>query len=271
MENKTRRDSSIISVRDFHNWIKNKQIVEAVDYIRTNYGSVDIKLLDLAVGRGGDMKKWRNAGVTTVLGVDIDKESINEAERRYTKIANTNTKYQFVTYDLSDPKNTPHLDDLVGETRYDIVSCQFALHYFFRTKQDLQQLIRTVKRYISDTGLFIGTTMDGEKVRDAVDVVKEVYSIKKINFNSNSPYGNKYKVSLGSQGEDHYFSQKPSIEYTVDIEELKRVCNEYNLRFIGTVPFEDYYDVYTESRKDSMSEQEKEFSFMNFGFLFTSK
>lgn len=40
-------------------------------------------LLDLACGRGGDIFKWIDADVQSVLGVDISKHEIEECQRRF--------------------------------------------------------------------------------------------------------------------------------------------------------------------------------------------
>ncbi len=40
-------------------------------------------LLDLCCGRGGDLQKWRDCGVRYVYGVDISRNEVDEAMRRY--------------------------------------------------------------------------------------------------------------------------------------------------------------------------------------------
>ena len=62
--------ASIDNMRKFHNWIKLNLIQMAVSICGND------TLLDLSVGRGGDLNKWVTAGINTVTGIDIDRNSI---------------------------------------------------------------------------------------------------------------------------------------------------------------------------------------------------
>ena len=57
-----RHRSSIIHLRDFNNWTKSVLIREFVS-------QGNLKVLDLACGKGGDLFKWDKASVTHVTGV----------------------------------------------------------------------------------------------------------------------------------------------------------------------------------------------------------
>ena len=63
---------SLEGLRKFHNWIKSQLIFEAQ---RKTKGDC---LLDIAVGRGGDIMKWNKAKLKYVTGFDIDSKSIYE-------------------------------------------------------------------------------------------------------------------------------------------------------------------------------------------------
>jgi len=278
-----RKDSSIINLRRFHNWIKNQLIKESVEYLKNEYDENIITLFDLAVGRGGDMHKWNRNRIHRVVGFDIDNDSIIEAKRRFENLKRKSRhllKYDFYTLDLSDENNLPEIKKKVKNEKFNIVSCQFAIHYFFRTSNTLDTFIRIVDKYIKNNGIFIGTTMSGEKINklfmEGDEVTKNLYYIKnKTNLSDPyTPYGNTYLVSLGStkEGESHYFRNKPSLEYMVDMDELKNVCKKYNLMFIGLMNFEEWYSKFIKERPyNKLSEEEKEFSFLNFSFVFMKK
>lgn len=57
-----RNRSEIIHLRDFNNWTKSVLIREFVS-------QGNLKVLDLACGKGGDLFKWDKASVTHVTGV----------------------------------------------------------------------------------------------------------------------------------------------------------------------------------------------------------
>lgn len=287
---KQRNKSSIYNLRLFHNWVKRELITDAVYYLKDNYKIEDISLLDLAVGKGGDMRKWYDNNIYKVVGIDIDDESItgkNGAKHRYHSFlkeknnkATTIPDYSFFVYDLSDPKNITYYDEIIKNSKFNIVSCNFAIHYFFKNKESLNTLIKVVKKYIHEKGVFIGTTLDGTKLKKLFEsnstskqYNREYFYLKDLSVNSTN-YGNKVTVSLGKTNnnnngeEEHYFSEKPSEEYLVFIDELKKVCSLHNLRFIGTTTFEKWYYIYMKTQpKYELSDGEKEFSFLNFSFL----
>ncbi len=281
----SRRLSSIINLRRFHNWIKRTMIKETVEILKNTYDIKDIALLDLAVGKGGDINKWYYNDIYNVVGIDIDDKSINGyqgAKERYNKLLNKVKKkdmpipkYNFYVYDLSDPDNINHIDYHLRDKKFNIVSCQFAIHYFFRDEESLDTLLKIISMYIDKHGFFIGTTMDGSKVNQMFMngniIDKKLYYLEnKTNLeDSVSFYGNRYIASLGEkEGETHYFVDKPSEEYMVDIQELTRMCKKYNLRFIGTTHFEKWYDIYIKHNNKYLSKEEKEFSFLNFSYVF---
>lgn len=64
--------SRIFYLRNFNNWIKSILINDAL-YLMKRQGFVarDMKVLDLASGKGGDQLKWKKADVKHVVFADI--------------------------------------------------------------------------------------------------------------------------------------------------------------------------------------------------------
>lgn len=280
MSDHNRNKSSIINMRNFHNWIKNNLIKEAVEYLNENYDIKSPSLFDLSSGKGGDMWKWYNNGIYDIVGIDIDENSITEANKRYHELKNklNNHKkfnYKFYMFDLSNPDNIFYIDKLIEHKKFNIISCQFAIHYFFKNEESLNTLLTIVENYIDKNGIFIGTTMDGEKITEGFmkddNISNNIFTIEnKTNIlDTYTPYGNEYKVSVKSDEKDrHYFTDKPSIEYMVDFNELKNMCNKHNLKFIGITEFSKWYDIYIKTSKYKLSDDEKMFSFLNSSFVF---
>lgn len=285
-----RQSSSIINIRIFHNWIKRELINQAAIFLRDNYNIYNPKLLDLAVGKGGDILKWYDSNINFVIGFDIDKSSIygpDGAIFRYKKLMRQLKPikipdYRFFVMDLSDPDNLYEIEKIVDRTKFNLISCQFAIHYFFKSERNLDTLIRIVARYIDKNGFFIGTTIDGSKLinlfkkKDQTKQIKnDLYDIKlEFNISNIKNYGNKYNISLGKKTEKgHYFTGRESEEYLVNIDLLKSVCKKYGLKFLDTINFEQWYKVYLRDNpnlesKYKLNEIEKEFSFLNFSFVF---
>ena len=69
-----RKAGPLIKYKEFANNVKRRMFK---DYAR----SVPL-LLDLGCGRGGDISKWRDAGVGHVLAMDLSAEQLQDARRR---------------------------------------------------------------------------------------------------------------------------------------------------------------------------------------------
>ena len=107
---KDRVRSPIIHLREFNNWIKSVLIREFVS-------QRNLKVLDLACGKGGDLYKWDKASVAHVTGigrveyffkmavfkhffiVDIAQVSVDHAKERYRHMRNASFKAEFLAYD----------------------------------------------------------------------------------------------------------------------------------------------------------------------------
>ena len=65
---------------------------------------------------------------------------------------------------------------MVGKatTKFDMVSCQFAIHYFFREKTSIEGFLKNVSDNLKKDGIFIATFMDGKKVHDLIKTTGKV-------------------------------------------------------------------------------------------------
>jgi len=273
-----RKQSSIINLRTFHNWTKRELLNQTCSTLISETDQ-PITLLDLSCGKGGDMNKWYDNKIMHVVGFDIDSASIDEGRSRYAQLINNlkrkNVKqlpvYEFYVMDLSDSNNLVKIAKVLHNKKFNIVSCQFAIHYFFKNENSLMTFMTIVNTYINTPGFFIATTVDGlsvvEKLHNKSSIGNSIYSIeKKYNEPILSPYGNTYLVGLGEESDtEHYFANKKSEEYIVDIEELKKVCEKMNLLYVGSIDFETWYKSFG---KNIMSQNEIEYSFLNFSFVF---
>lgn len=95
-----------------------------------------------------------------------------------------------------------------AQNGFDVVSCQFAVHYFFESRERLDGFFQNVADNLKTGGYFISTFMDGERVdrllhgKDRVEgIVKDsvVWAILKgyeQEFSDRNPYGNRIRVYL---------------------------------------------------------------------------
>lgn len=277
-----RSKSSIINLRIFHNWVKNELYKTTASSLRQNVDGNNLSILELAVGRAGDLYKWFGIGATDVVGVDIDEKSIygkDGAYHRYRRVRNQNPKQEndtlrctFYVMDLSKPESFIKLKHMLKEKKFDIVSCQFAFHYFFESEAAINNILRVVKYFCAPHGYFILTTMNGNKLKDAFNgndkIESESFSIIK-KYDNSSLYGQKYIVSLGDKGEDHYFTQNASTEYLVDLNELNKKMGEFGLKQTRLKGFSEWYEEYKTIRDHKkLGKSEQDFSFFNFSAIY---
>lgn len=185
-------------MRDFHNlYIKRKLIMSVARPGNT--------LIDLAVGKGGDLPKWIAAKLGFVFGIDYSKDNLEHKFdgvcARYLDIKRTKRNIPdgiFIHGDSSKEIRTGHAAiseryrlitraifgegakdaSLLGRGVYphygrgadgfDICSVQFAIHYFFENIMKLHTFLQNVSECTKLGGYFIGTCFDGARIFQAL-------------------------------------------------------------------------------------------------------
>jgi SAM-dependent methyltransferase len=197
-----RDESTSRAMREFHNsWIKRHHIVSRL----AEHGKCK-SLLDLGCGRGGDVRKWQQAGFAVVVGVDKVADNIvnpnggacARALQTYSSDAlEREVAIAFLIADVGRPLDSartyeddesrkiadvlwarvpkenlapPRLQRLYGLAKagsFDAVTCMFAIHYFFETRDALHTFLANVSSALHVGGVFVGTCLDGMEVHRA--------------------------------------------------------------------------------------------------------
>jgi len=179
----------------FNNFVKQYIISRALS------GYIKPKVLDLGCGRLGDMFKYVEAGVHTLVGIDINTDNIyNYKDGAATRLLenrgnmpeinklaeNTLLLVGDVSKNIgngetvSDNLNRYFLDVLYGRAKgrtpklrrfealandgFDLVDCMYALHYMLNSVETLDSFLRNVSENLLTQGYFIGTCLDGATV-----------------------------------------------------------------------------------------------------------
>jgi len=251
------------SLRKFHNWIKSQIIFESK---RITNGT---KLLDVAVGRGGDIIKWSKAKFKYVTGFDSDSKSIYEkndfdgAIKRYNGVKSQMNIPRCYFWNLSatDPCI---IDNLNGKDRgciYDVVSCQFSFHYFVK---DIDIVLDMISKKLRSGGVFIGTAMDGDIIKSILqhgEVKNQAMSIEYQNEDM-------YKFTLNSEktSRETYFEYRgASTEYFLYKKFLIEKCKSFNMYPLSVKSFHEWIESY---KGDGLTKEDMYCSFLNFSFVF---
>ena len=255
--NKVNTQSETRSLRDFHNlYVKNMLISKL-----SNNGST---LIDFACGKAGDLPKWINANLAFVLGIDLNKDNIeNRLDGACARYLNYAKKYSTIPKAIfingnssinikngdafATEKNKQIIKALFGEGSknelvlgkgvynnygiaqkgFNISSIQFALHYMFENEIILNDFLKNVSQCTILEGYFIGTCYDGNKVFNLLNDVE-------IN-NSISLMKNDKKIweVTKKYSNEFYNDDESCIGYAIDVyqESINKTFREYLVNF----------------------------------------
>lgn len=141
------------NVRRLNNFIKTCLIKEATD----GSGGDKLDVACWACGVGGDSGKYAFVpAIRHVSFVDISAASVEAAEMRVVPDRRVNYTHDFAVHDLSTPYDAGR--------QYDVIFCQFAVHYMFGSDADLATFCANVARHLKPGGRFVCTTTDERRV-----------------------------------------------------------------------------------------------------------
>jgi len=227
------------NLRKYHNFIKNNIIQK--------YITKPSKLLDLAVGKGGDIGKWKkNENIVYVEGYDINKTSIKEARRRL-KLAKIKIPVKFYVKDLSR-------DTLVLQ-KFDVISIQFAFHYFFKNEDTLQTILDTINLNSKKGTILMMTILNGTLIKN---INTPDLQVKKLDKNNFDVYNNELSVYI-----KYSVLDVPTIEYIVDPIFLIFKMKSISFELMDTLNFSEF-----DYKSFDLTRLEKKYSFMNQIYIF---
>lgn len=245
--------SRIKGLRSFNNWVKSVILQE---YTRQGF-----TVLDLCCGKGGDLGKFAKQKISFYVGIDMSKKNLIEAKDRF-KSHNCGFDGILIGGDITDPEIT--INQIVSQEfnlEYDLVSCQFALNYLWKSESTIRRFLENVTNNLKPGAVFVGT------IPDSKVLVKKLRSISKNFTFGNDYYSVKFKTDKfprenGEFGIEYGFYLEDSIgqaifrpegteinyvpEYLIGINKLKELASEYGLNLIYTRNFHDFYVEYKE-------------------------
>ena len=279
------RSTNRSMVRSFHNQIKSTQYSKYVVPGNT--------LIEIAVGRGGDMHKWRHTKPSKVLGIDLSLSNLvmprQGACTRYLIAKRSSSEYLpralFAQADMTklfeeqeskylnivfgdEPATTPYLGEFKNIQKWDVVSCQFAIHYACETEETFRVFAQNLRHCKS---VFFGTCLDGKAVytllagkdrhafrnrgRQFADMTKQYVD----DGEWKEEFGQKIGVLLESM-------VKPATEFLVPFARVQEILTEEGFELIESQSFADIYTSQTAAITLEQSEQDFSFLYRTFAF-----
>jgi ribA/ribD-fused uncharacterized protein len=274
-------------VYDFHNRVKDEMY-------RENIRKGDT-LLELAVGRAGDLHKWKRVQPSKVVGVDISLSNIispaQGAAMRYLSDKKKNPQDilppilflqgDMSVYPLFDQEDkympilkgtekapTEYLAKFEDLNTFDAISCQFAMHYACETEETFRAFAKNLEKY--GKGVFFGTCLDGQAVYSLLlgkkthlfgtdkQIAGEMTKEYMDKDTWTEEFGMPIKVFLES-------FDKPEIEYLVPFAKVTEILAEHGYELVDSKMFNEIYGQQTNL---VLTPEQQTFSFLNRTFSF---
>lgn len=131
-------------------------------------------LVDIGCGRGGDLSKWRHAGIRTVVATDVSPARLAEARVRAARGAasHRSTDVEFQRQDMLDSNMAAHLFPALQKAGAvggaDAVAAMFCIQFAFGTERAASTLLREVGLLLRPNGVFFGIAPDAAAVLHAL-------------------------------------------------------------------------------------------------------
>jgi len=255
--NKNSNESKTEAMKNFHNLYVKRLLIKSV----SKSGET---LIDYACGKAGDLPKWIDAKLSFVFGIDVSKDNLeNRLDGACARYLNSRKDTKNMPYALFVNGNSSQnirngsamLNDKAiqitnaifgkgssdkeiigpgvarqfgkGQEGFNVSSCQFALHYFFKTPDTLQGFLRNLTECTKYQGYFIGTAYDGKTI---FDILKKKQPGESIQI-----FEGEKKVWEIIKSYDHskFLDDSSSLGYRIDVfqESINQLIPEYLINF----------------------------------------
>jgi len=152
--------------------VKFNSFRQVIDRYKRTYQQDQLNLLELAAGTANDWDNWNC--LMNVYGLDIDKASVQWVQDEVGKAKNGQGIFKDHLNEAKLALEFNEIDILDWQTRraiidtlpmMDIITCQFALHFFTGKDEEFNQFLSLVLTKLKPNGVLLMSTFDGSKVQ----------------------------------------------------------------------------------------------------------
>ncbi|CAE7740255.1 Rnmt [Symbiodinium sp. CCMP2592] len=187
-----RLQSPTVRLRNFNSFAKAGLLEQFLSKVLREVRGEDpqISVLDLGCGKGGDVKKLVNSGVTVYCGVDVSFSSLEVLVRRVQELQQKLAAAKHGSlgrvrgcplvevslvhgdcwqqrlepaWDFSARHGTARLDSM-GKTWFHLVTSQMACHYAFQSQASVDVMLHNASSRLCRGGYFVGTVPNSSRI-----------------------------------------------------------------------------------------------------------
>lgn len=151
---------------NYHKLIKSRMFSEWV--------KPGTNLLDIGSGRGGDVNRWRSSKLASVVAVEPDSDNRAELNRRVDPLLDIMSVRILPIGGEESEIITDQLQKI--GVKYDVISLMLSLSFFWESAERLDGLVETIINNISDDGIIIFFTIDGDRVESMFYGIEEIFN-----------------------------------------------------------------------------------------------
>ena len=208
-------------------------------------------VIDIGFGKGGDILKYVNRGITDIIGIEPNFDNITEFYNRYdviyvkgiimkneVTVKDKKINVTIINTSAVDEKILKIVTTLIKEIKKPVTVCAFfSLTYFFNPLNDFVKLFYYISYFYPFK--IIGTVMDGEKTVDFLN--NYVWNSEKCGLDlrlvqkRNSSDKVYIRIFDSATVQGHY-------EYLCQFNRLKKYLEWYNFRLTNFYFFDFYKD-----------------------------
>lgn len=215
-------------IRNFHNFVKSVLISEAC-----KSADPHVRYLDMCCGNGGDISKLVHNEISEYFGMDIAGGAVERALQRLKD--QSCVRGDVITFNAFSVTAGHMLENM---KKFDIVSCQFAVHYAFSDERTARTFIQNVAFALRVGGSFIVTVPDYDVLNRSKKLLGKKFGDQhySVSFESTS--------ELEDFGSAYEFSFKGAVErlkeYAVKPDVLIRLCHDCGMQLLESKNFSEY-------------------------------
>lgn len=194
-------------------------------------------------GKGGDMGKFVTQGVKTIVGIDPDKNALEQFVKRHKSYSETKNKtFNLITIQLAleDKEFMLKINKKTGLMTYDVIDCQLGIHFSFNkdTEDHIGEILLKLvnKNKLPKTKLIISTND-----KQNIESLFKKYNTEVLTFNIDD--NNTYIISKKANDKISIFYQssmnEPMEEYLIDRVYFVSFLENIGFKLIQTWNFDE--------------------------------